>query len=475
MRARQIGTTTSAGNAGGTTVVASAFIGDGTDLHVNKWIAPTSGTSAGQFRQVSAFTDASGTFTVRNAFSAQIASGVTFDLYTFSPLDFVKAINAAIRKSSGALFRQYQGYVITDTALNAARTGLGVPRGIVKASRLLMENTSSKVMEDHFARAASTASIGGEWTATTGTWGVTGERGYSVTDADADLITYDADLPDGMLEILVRGTLASATTYRAPVLCFRLLEDYLGAIDTNNYLMLRLRATATNAGGAIDLRKMDAGTESSLTEVAVTSSDGVDYIVRVRFEGSRIHVWVDDVELITYELLGLNMKYLEGKRVGVRWDKGGAPATAARIDNFRAHRIVPFSDLRDWGQSSDLRTIRVPAMGRHRLLLPDRYCLVEGTAPLSLLTESATAGDLVDATDTAAVLQLTTTEDAYALLVAAAKKEMYELSSQPGGSFDGDESDQARYAQAKQQAEADYRELLHKNSMPYPSPSIRRP
>lgn len=474
MRAYDFGTTTSAGNAGGTTLVASAYIGDETDLHVNKWILITSGSNNGEFRQVSAFTNASGTFTVRNAFTAQVASAVTFQIYTFKPSDFTLAVNKATRNNPDSLFRPYYGYMIADAANNAARKTLGVPRDIVRAVRLFMEDRPSRVLEDFFNRANSTTSIGGEWTATTGTWGVTSERGYSVTDANADLITYDpGDLQDGTLEILLRGTLASATVYRVPVLCFRILEDYLGAIDTNNYLCLRLRATATNTGGAIDLRKVDGGTESSLTETAVTTSDGTDYVVRVRFEGNRIRVWVDDVELITYELQGLNLKYLEGVRVGVRWDTGGAPATAARFDNVRVHKIVPFREIHDWEQSSDLRTIRVPALGQHNLLLADRFCMIEGVAPLSLLAADTTAGAL--ASDATAALEITTTEAAWRLLIALAKQEMYRSAAETGGTWDGEESDQALYAQKALEAAAEVSRLKATNAMPYPAPSIRRP
>ena len=475
MRAYDFNTTTSAGNAGGTTAVCTAYIGDDTDLHVNKWILLTSGANIGEYRQVSGFTNASGTFTVRNAFTAQVANSVTFEIYTFKPSDFTLAVNKATQNNPTSLFRPYYAYVVADTIENLGRKTLGVPRDIVRALRLYMEHYPSKLLEDFFRRADSATTLGADWTAVTGTGGISSERLYSVTDANADLFeaTLGEDMPDGMIDTILRGTLASTTVYRVPVPYFRMLEDRDGNRDTNNYLCLRLRATATNSGGAIDLRKVDGGTESSLSEVAVTTSDGVDYVVRVRFEGNRIRVWVDDVELIQYELQGLNLKYLDGARAGIRWDLAGAPATAARVDNIRFHKIVPFREIHDWEQSSDLRTIRVPALGNHNLLLPDRFCMVEGMAPLSLLAADTTAGSL--ASDTTAALQITTTEAAWRLLIALAKEQMYHMAAEVGGTWDGDESDQKLYQQGAIGASLEVAKLKATNAMRLPAPTIRRP
>ena len=476
------GTTSSAGNAGGTTAVASALIGLGTDHFVDMWLLCIS-SNAGEFRRITAFTSASGTITVANAFTAQVGSGVTFEIWVFRPDMLTLAGNRAIPKVYPSVCRIYEGYVLSD----ADRQMYGVPRDILHVWNIQYESRDSEDMDDHFARANSATDPGTGWTATAGTWGVTSERLYSVTDADADHLTHNPDEPelwDGLIEVIVRGTLANASTYRVPVPTFRIFEDRNGDIDTNNYLSVRLRATGTNSGGAVDLRKMDAGTETSLTEVALTTSNGVDYLVRILFVGNRIRVWVDDVEVITYELQGLNLKYAhQGKRVGIRWDVGGSPATAARVDDYRSHRIVPFMEIRDWEELGDGRTIRIPAQGRFSGMrgrsmarpatdsLNERWLRFIGTSPLTLMATDTTNGTL--ASYTTAVLEIATTDPAWQLLLAQSLVELYDYVMQFG--YEGNEEDLNKLAQAAAKAANDLQGLKRSNSMVLPSPSFRRP
>ena len=314
-------------------------------------------------------------------------------------------------------------------------------------------------IEDKFDRADSTTSAGGDWTATSATWGISSERLYSVTDTDGNLLTQDPDIQDGIVQAIVRGTLASGTVYRSPSLCFHIREDYLGAIDTNNMLLVRL------LGGVVDLRKVDGGTESSLTTATLTTSDGVDYLLRVIYTGSLIRVFVDDIELITYNLLGLNQKYLTFPRVGVRWDKAGSPATAARVYDYRAYKLTQaYTDHHDWGQSADLRDLSFGLIGAYNGLWNSALLEVEGGAPLSELGADTTFGTL--ASDTTAALEVQTTDPAFRLLMEYAKAELYDLMSEPA--WNPDPASRADYSRMADKAANSATMLRDKLRMPKP-------
>jgi len=97
-------TTTSAGNAGGTTVVSTALqdedFGNDDEGFASFWLLLTSGSNSGDLRRVarsSGYTASTGTLTVTRAFSAQIANSVTAELHRYDPRIKDNAINQAVR------------------------------------------------------------------------------------------------------------------------------------------------------------------------------------------------------------------------------------------------------------------------------------------------------------------------------------------------------------------------------------------
>ena len=78
-------TTTSAGNAGGTTVVDTALSRRGDDGWRDYYVRLTSGTATLEIRRVTDFTASTGTLTVLPAFSAQVATSVTYELHRYDP------------------------------------------------------------------------------------------------------------------------------------------------------------------------------------------------------------------------------------------------------------------------------------------------------------------------------------------------------------------------------------------------------
>lgn len=90
--------TSGAGNVGGTTVVDASLGGMGNDRLEDWWVQIRSGTNDGEARQVSDFVSSGGTITVREAFTAQVGAGVTFELHRYSPRRLHEAINQAMRE-----------------------------------------------------------------------------------------------------------------------------------------------------------------------------------------------------------------------------------------------------------------------------------------------------------------------------------------------------------------------------------------
>lgn len=88
-------TSTSAGAAGGTTIVDTALQGYEDDTFLNWWAMCTSGTNSGEVRRVSSFTSSSGTVTVGTAFGAQVATSVTYELMRINPTWMNLAISRA--------------------------------------------------------------------------------------------------------------------------------------------------------------------------------------------------------------------------------------------------------------------------------------------------------------------------------------------------------------------------------------------
>ena len=90
-------TTSSAGNAGGTTLVDTDLASWGNDAFENWWAMITSGTNAGEWRQVTDFVGSSGTLTVAPAYTGQVASAVTYELHRYNPTQIHLALNEAIK------------------------------------------------------------------------------------------------------------------------------------------------------------------------------------------------------------------------------------------------------------------------------------------------------------------------------------------------------------------------------------------
>ena len=411
------GTTTSGGTAGGIDLIASALIGYGEDLIIDRWFLITSGTNAGKYRRARAFSPATGTVTFANTFGATVATSVTFEIYQFAhmPSIFTNAVNAAIQKlGSGrvpAVYRVVNSHIITNAARNNdASDFYATPRNMRNVFRI--SHVGNLVDQDLFDRANSTSTPGGQWTEQVGSWGITSERLYGVSNANGDFVMHQQAITDGMIAFTHEGTNTQLLG-----LTFKVRELYDGSIETigtGHDLSLRLTGSAT------DITALPSGTVIATS--AQTHTDNVDYNILVSFRGPLIEVWENDVQIISYTLTGTDMEYLQNDRWGFYID--GASAAAATVDNVYAFRATTPYEWGDWKQSGDNLTLEIPAMGRVR---PSGILLVEGCAPLSLLADDTTAQTITS--DSTATLEIATTDPAYRKLVLQARAELARMLS----------------------------------------------
>mgnify|MGYP001608779323 CR=1 FL=1 len=411
-------TRTTTGGGTTTTAIIAALSGIGSDYVLDMpWGLANDLVNAGEFHRAIGLSGTTVTFA--DAFSVGvIANATSMDFYPYPPFLYTEAANRAARKlyQDGKVYRLVNSHIISHADINInAGTFYSAPRNMDRLFQI--QRMGRQYLGDQFNRAA--ASVGNGWVQTTGSWDIIGEELRSSSDANADLLTYPLILPDGVIQASLRGTILSGATYRSPALAFRIADDYTGAIDTTNYLLVRL------LNSQIQLRKVDAGTESSLSAAVHVPADGTIYQVRPMFRGANIRVWVDDVELLSYNLLGGDLKYLGYPRVGIRWDKAGAPATAARVSEYYAYNAQGYGIWPDWEQEGDNSAIEIPARGNVR---PTGILYFEGMGPLSSLAAD-TASTVVS--DSTAVVEMAATDRAYETFLMQARAELqYMLASQ---------------------------------------------
>ena len=90
-------TTTSNGNAGGTTLIDTSLakLSLDDDFCINWYVRITSGTNDGEIGKVSAYAQSTNTITVTSAFTGQVLSGVTYELHRLNPAQKLNALSRA--------------------------------------------------------------------------------------------------------------------------------------------------------------------------------------------------------------------------------------------------------------------------------------------------------------------------------------------------------------------------------------------
>src|SRR3990167_1253878 len=106
-------TTTSAGNAGGTTFLVSGLDGIGSDYVLDMpWALQVDGANIREFRRATGLSGS--TVTVATAYTAQVASAVTMDMYPFRPPLYKQALNRAFQKLYPSVYRLVMDCIVAD-------------------------------------------------------------------------------------------------------------------------------------------------------------------------------------------------------------------------------------------------------------------------------------------------------------------------------------------------------------------------
>lgn len=452
-------TTTSGGSS--TTAIISSLIGVPIAAIQNKYLLLESGSSDSEYRIASIFAPATGTITTRRAFSNTVATSVSGHLHEFSPHLYTLGINAAITMAYPAIYRPILFHQFTRYANQRA---LSLPRDMERIFSIEEDKSISARVQDFFDRTATTSDPGTNWTATTGTWGITSESLYCSSDTDGDLIKASTDyyLQDGVIEFRVRGDTTN-TASRTLLLVFRENDDYTEALG------VRL------LNDTVDLRKLEGGSWTSLSTGTVTTTEDVDYVVRVQFEGSWVSVWVNDRQYILFELVGTNLKYLGYDEnpgtygnFGFRLEKTGAPSltlTSTRVSHIFAHALVGTYERGDWKLSMGGRGIEMRRDHRGRDLTAGKMLWMRGLAELSQLAADTTFEALT--TDSTATVELQNTDPAYNVLIQWAAYEVLSAAGQQA--FTSDPAKRQEYIQLAQRQLAIATAARKQKAMRYPA------
>jgi hypothetical protein len=209
--------------------------------------------------------------------------------------------NAAGQRSlARALFTAYQAALLNTNASGASASAAA---------------PSDKTVVDLFNRADSSTTLGSAdtgqaWTASPGTWGISGNAAYSVTAANDDYALVDAGRVDVKVEVTVHGVPGTN-----PGLVLR-------GTDTNNCYMANFHQS-----GVPTLFKRVAGTYTSLGAGSKNLANGD----RLTFSavGTTLTMLVNGTAIVTVT----DSTFTTGTKVGLRI---GAISSTLRYDGFSA-------------------------------------------------------------------------------------------------------------------------------------------
>ena len=222
-------TTSSAGAAGGTTLVDDGLRG-GNDAHSGKWGIPNSGALAGVIRQVSDYVATTTTLTVAPAFASQVATAVTYELWDekYPPSRIHDLMNQAILELYGLAFDPVESVALHG---DGRQYRFDIPSGISMINRVEYRKTFESVMVHACER-------------------VWDEK----TDADFTISVDTEDYKAGSsaLKIVVVGAASAGDS----------ISDSITALDISAYTHLEFWIKSTVATAAGDLQLLLDNTAS---------------------------------------------------------------------------------------------------------------------------------------------------------------------------------------------------------------------
>lgn len=396
------GTTTAAGDT--LTAVDSGNAGEGDGRYDDQFIVLGGGTYTGHYRKLSkaspdpAYISSSGTYTWRRALAGASGSGVAYDVYPFDPTFYTSALRQAAAKV------QLRPVTWHFTTHDDSRQVFSLPDPVQKVRRLTVDTHATEEVDEDFA------SLSG-WTNVSGSGQVSSGRFSFVAVTNANLVVQSSDplLPDGYVEFLSSGDVDAD---------YDILGGVFRYINSTNFLVVRF----TDADKIGVYRE---GTGTAISDASFTTVSGTQYKTAVRFVGSHIEVWVNDVQRLDFNLTAADAKYLAGTNVGIYEAVSGSPNTLASLDDFRAHSISNELGVSQWAYEK-------PTLSLESYYGDNRLLHVDGLAPFSQPAIDTTDGQLTS--DTTAVLEcaVDSNDISWELLMNYAVAFLYRIAAFPG-------------------------------------------
>jgi hypothetical protein len=167
------------------------------------------------------------------------------------------------------------------------------------------------------------ADAGGSWKAVNGTWGISSNEAYSVSDAPGNIAVFPTvGTGNYIVSYAMKGDIDSRTNSRRPALLFRY-------VDSSNFMFAYLEE------GRVVIGKSDGGTTSDLVSYPHLTVDNTWYNFKVICKDNIVKLSVNGVWVASYILEPAEYKkYGSGGQVGMRLSKSGSPSVAARWNNF---------------------------------------------------------------------------------------------------------------------------------------------
>jgi hypothetical protein len=188
-------------------------------------------------------------------------------------------------------------------------------------------------LKDSMTKANSTTSLGTaesfqNWVPRIGTWGITSNQGYCVSNTFLDVCSIDVGTKNFVAQITMSGSINSPN-YDLFGFLPRLLDkdNYIATYPSDNVVSYQVRVANSFVGGA-----PSASTFSGTT-------NGTDYTFCVIVNGFQIDMYING-SFHRSDSLSSFPQFLEATSIGFYFQLGGSPTVHGRFKNIKVRPLA---------------------------------------------------------------------------------------------------------------------------------------
>lgn len=202
------------------------------------------------------------------------------------------------------------------------RVGMGIGLG-GQGSMAAVVAPPPTSYSDTFDRANSLTTLSSPWTAVQGTWGISANEAYCVSDTHNDrAVVPGVGSANYVVKCNIKGSIIDDANASRPCLLIRYL-------DNPNFI------TAHLIGDSLAIQKSEGGTVSTLASVIVNPLNDTYYELKAECSGGTIKIYLDGVLTVTHNLsAGDQTLFGATQQVGIRLRRSGVPSSQAKWNNF---------------------------------------------------------------------------------------------------------------------------------------------